>query len=87
MGRVVHGAKFPGTICPWGELYMGLVAHGVKCPWGELSLGRVVHRASCSWSEFSMGQNWQNDCGAKCHGASFDGASCPGIRSAAALPI
>jgi hypothetical protein len=60
MGRVVHGMKYPGATCPWGELSMGRVVPGASCPWGKLSVGR-------------------NDCGAKCHGASFDGASCPGI--------
>jgi hypothetical protein len=66
MGQVVHGAS-----CPWGELSMGRVVHGASCPWGEFSTGRVFHRVSCPWNEFSMGQN---DCTAKCHGA-----SCPGI--------
>jgi hypothetical protein len=60
---------------------MGGVVHrakrlGASCPWDVMSVGRVVHRASCPWGELSMGRN---DCGAKCHGASFDGASCPGI--------
>jgi hypothetical protein len=50
---------------------MGRVFHGASFPRGEFSTGRVVHGMSCPWNEFFMGQN---DCMAKCHGA-----SCPGI--------
>jgi hypothetical protein len=63
-----------GGSCSWGELSLGKVVHVASCPWGELSMGRVVHRASCPWGELSMGRN---DCGAKCHGASFDWMSYP----------
>jgi hypothetical protein len=37
---------------------------------GRVVHGRVVHGASRPWGELSM---WQNDYGAKCHGASFAG--------------
>ncbi len=68
LGRVVHGAS-----CPWGELSIGRVVNWASCPCGELSVGQVVHGASCLWGELSMGRN---DCGVKCHRASFNGASC-----------
>ncbi len=66
-----YRAKFP-----WGELSMGQNVLGrVELTMGKFSIGRNVPGVSCPWGKLSMRRN---DCGAKCHGASFDGARCPG---------
>ncbi len=75
MGRVVCEASCPWGKFSWGELSTGRVVNGTSCPWGELSLGQVVHGASCPWGELSVGRVVV---GRVVHGASFDGASCPG---------
>jgi hypothetical protein len=60
----------------WGELFVGPAVHGASCPWDKLSVGRVGHGASCLWGEMTVGLVV---IGRVVRGASFDGASCPGI--------
>ncbi len=51
MGRVAHIENCPSTMCPWGQIPMGLSVLG------EISMRRVVRRASCQWGKMSMRKN------------------------------
>ncbi len=81
----IYGAKFYGASCQCGELSMGRnvlgelsmrrVVHGASCLWGEMSVERVV-MGQVRWGEMSVGRV---SMGRVVRGASFDGASCPGV--------